>query len=211
MGIFNFSKKKQSTKQHEQPASSAVIIQGPRYLRSYLIDPDADVTDKFKIEAPHIEWVGQLASSTQNRQFAIHYYGSLINKEVIVADKDIVQKVVAVDVYTNEKILLFDKTLHGWGGFITDAYEEYKSLERPANKVYVSKYDTVKFKILFVAYYNASTKEELQEEATVSGMVEVNGAMLPLQDAFDDAFDALVIYAIDEKGNRFEIINEELA
>ena len=211
MGLMDFFKKKQFAKPQEQTASLTMILQGPRYLRSYLTVPDLDIADKAKIEDPYIEWIGQLVSITQNRQFTIRYYGDLINEEIIVADKDAGQKIVAIDIKTNEEILLFDKTLHGWDGFITGAYEEHKSLERHANKAYVSKNNTANFKILVKAYYKVGTREELQAETSTSGKVEVNGEMLSLQDAFDDAFDALVIYAIDENGNRFEIINEELA
>lgn len=204
-------KRNKSTKPAEPVAVPKLAIQGPCYLRSHLTVPDVEIADAFKVKDPGISWVGQLISTNQNRRFSIRYYGNLMAGETIVAEEEIVQKVVAVDIETNEEILLFDKALHGWDGFIAGTYGDHKSLERLTNKIYVSKKGTSAFQILLVAYYNAGTKEELLEEATVNGTIEVNGAMLPLQDAFDDAFDALVIYVIDEIGNKFQLINEELA
>jgi hypothetical protein len=102
--------------------------------------------------------------------------------------------------------------VHGWEGFITDAYEEQKSIPRLVDKIYRTKNNADTFRILFLAFYNDGTKQELLELKNSEGQVELgDGSVLSIQDAFDDAFDAVVIYAIDDNGNRFELINEELA
>lgn len=56
------------------------------------------------------------------------------------------------------------------------------------------------------------TRETLIEFTNESGQIEFdNGQHLDMQDAFDDAFDGLSVYAIDESGKKFQIIDEELA
>jgi hypothetical protein len=203
MGLFNFFKK--------QVKQDRLLIQGPKYLRNNLTTPTPDLIDTIKIQ-PAIEWMGQLISSTQNRFFKIRYYGDLLDNETIVSEDDNPQRVIAIDVDTNEEILVFDKALHGWDGFIIDGYKDQKNIPRPADKLYQTKNGADRFRIIFVAVYNSGTEQELLELKASENQMELeNGLTLNIQDAFDDAFDWVVIYAIDDNGNRFELINEELA
>jgi len=209
MGLFNFFKKQDK---QDQTPQGTLMLQGPKYLRKNLAIPTPDLIDIVKIKYPDIQWIGQLITSTQNRHFKIQYYGDLMNNETIIGSDKGVQRLIAIDSSTDEEILLFDKTVHGWEGFITDAYEEQKSIPRLVDKIYRTKKNADTFRILFLAFYNYGTKQELLELKNAEGQVELgNGSVLNIQDAFDDAFDAVVIYAIDDNGNRFELINEELA
>jgi hypothetical protein len=210
MGLFNLFKKKDN--KQGQIQQDSLKLQGPKYLRKHLTPLSADIVGEFKIKQPNIQWIGQLISTTQNRHFEVKYYGDLMNDKTIIAADKGVQKLIAIDPDSKEDILLFDKMLHGWDGLICNTYQDQKNVDRNPNKLYKSKNKTDKFKIVFLAFYNEGTKQELLESATPNGQIQLEtGLALNLQDAFDDAFDSVVIYAIDDDGNKFELINEELA
>jgi len=210
MGLFNLFKKKDD--KQDQSQENSLRLQGPKYLRDHLTSLTADIISSFKIKHPNVQWLGQLTSTKQNRRFQIKYYGDLLNDETIIDTDKGVQQLIAVDTDTNEEILLFDKMIHGWDGFICDTYHDQKNVYRKANKLYKSKDNTYNFRIVVLAFYNNGTKQELLESATSEGQIQLeSGLTLNLQDAFDDAFDAIIIYAIDDSGNKFELVNEELA
>lgn len=209
MRLFNIFQKKD--KKQEQDQQDFLKLQGPKYLREYLTPLTSEIVGHFKINYPDVQWIGQLISTAQNRHFQIKYYGDIMNDETIIdTDKGVLQ-IIAVDNDTNNEILLFDKMIHGWNGFVCNTYQDQKNVDRKANKLYRSKNNNYNFRIVLLAFYNKGTGQELLESATPTGEVQMeNGLTLKVQDAFDDAFDAIAIYVIDDQGNKFEIINEEL-
>jgi hypothetical protein len=210
MRLFNIFQKKD--KKQEQGQQDLLKLQGPKYLRNYLTPLTSEIVGNFKIKYPDVQWIGQLISNGQNRHFQIKYYGDIMNNETIIDTDKGVQQILAVDIETNSEILLFDKMIHGWNGFVCNTYHDQKNIDRKANKLYRSKNNNYNFRIVLLAFYNKGTGQELIESATSTGEVQMeNGLTLKVQDAFDDAFDVIAIYAIDDQGNKFEIINEELA
>ena len=210
MGLFSLFRKKGGKQENDQ--STLLKLQGPKYLKEHLAIPSDEIKAQIRISNPEVQWMGQLVSAAGNREFQIKYYGDLMNEETIIDTDNGVQRVIAIDTKSNEEILLFDKMLHGWDGFITNAFEGQKNTPRIPDKLYIAKNNTDIFTIGFVAYYNNGTKQELMESVTSEGVIQLDsGLSVDLQDAFDDGFDAVVIYAFDEKGNKFELVNEELA
>lgn len=207
MGLFDFFKKGSEP----QPVRPILKLQGPKYLRNHLSVPAAGMGSTVKIQYPDIQWLGQLVSQLQNRFFQIRYYGKLLDNETITDTEEGVLRVVAINPDSKEEILLFDKMLHGFDGFISNANADSASIARNADKRYHQ--DTSeKFQILILAFYNEGTRQELMDQVDPNGNIETeNGHTIPIQDAFDDAFDVLAIYAIDEKGRKFDLVNEELA
>lgn len=211
MGLFDFLKSKQQPTEESPTPQPALMMQGPAYLRPYLKPLDADLHKLLRIQTRNHEWVGQLVSGNNNCFFSIRFFGNLLSGSLIVSKDRKPQKTIAVVSDTQEEILLFDKALHGWDGFICNCYESEKA-DRPADTIYTSKTGTTKFRIVLLAIYSEGTHEELPGNIDKDGNIELeNGIMIPLQDAFDNAFDGLVVYAIDENGKHFELINEELA
>jgi hypothetical protein len=209
MGLFNIFQKKD--KKQERGKQDSLKLQGPKYLRDYLTPLTSEIVGNFKIKNPNVQWIGQLISTGQNRHFQIKYYGDIMNDETIIDTDKGVQQIIAVDIDSNEEILLFDKMIHGWNGFVCNTYQDQKNVDRKANKLYMSKNNNCNFRIVLLAFYNKGTSQELIESATPTGEVQMeNGLTLKVQDAFDDAFDAIAIFAIDSHGNKFEIVNEEL-
>src|ERR1700741_5360302 len=99
MGIFNFFRKQ--TSENPLPADG-LQLQGPNYLRKYLIKPSVELSNKIKISHPDIQWAGQLISSAGNEYFKIKYFGDLLSNTTIIASGERVQRVVAIDPQTEE-------------------------------------------------------------------------------------------------------------
>jgi hypothetical protein len=216
MGIFNFLFGKRKYDDYLPPDKldlfNSLKLLGPKYLRKHLTTPLPELASASKIKHSDIEWVGQLISSSQNIYFEIKYYGDIMNREYIAYCKEGVAKVVAVDTKTKEEILLFDKAYHGYDGFMGEVYEEDRKKTRIPDKKYVSKKGSDKFQIVLHVYYNHGIREAIADDADSKKMIEFeDGISMPMQDAFDDAFDGLNVIAIDENGNKFTIILEELA
>lgn len=213
MGLFNFFKRKQPDWPAGTALPSPLTAQGPMYLRPYLTLLEEDMKSFYKIRYPNVEWIGQLVSSTGNRWFTIKYYGELLDKATIVNAnlRQWPMKVVAVDDQSGEEIVLFDKAVHGFEGFIAHEYKETMPASRPVDKEYPFANAGLSFKIVFVAFYN-STEEHLSEYLNDDGLVEVPEGIGPisLADACPDAFDALGVYVIGKNGKRTEMISEEL-
>lgn len=210
MGLFDFLKNK---KPGEAVAKTHnLLIRGPRYLRPHLTAPDNDIAAALRLPVQHdVQWSGQLISSRRDRFFDIHYFGDLINDETIVDTCDIVQKIIAVNPIDGQEIILFDKACHGWEGFICDMYSGQELLGLNSKK-YISKTRSDNFRIVFIANYNSGTKTKLLDSVDQNGNIMLeNGSRLHIQDAFDDAFDAVTIYAVDRSHRYFKIVGEELA
>lgn len=197
---------------NDQPGKPSLVLQGPKYLRPFLTNLDADLAAKFPVKYPGTIWRGQLVSSSQNKLFKIKFYGDEFKDGCIAATEEAGQIVIAVDPVSNEEILLFDKARHGWDAFHSGFYEEERQIERPVDNWCQTEHGTDTFRLVITAYYNEGTKETLLDEVDDNGMVELpSGDMLPLQDAFDDCFDSFGVDAIDEQGHAFKLISEELA
>ena len=197
---------------NNQPFEPSLKLQGPKYLRPFLTNLDADLAAKFPVKYPDVIWRGQLVSSSQNKLFRIKFYGDIFDDGCIVSTEEAGQIVIAVDPVSNEEILLFDLARHGWDAFHSGFNAEEQQMERPVNNWSRTEHGTETFRLVITAFYNEGTKETLLEEMDDNGMVELpSGSILPLQDAFDDCFDSFGVDAIDEQGHTFELISEELA
>lgn len=209
MGIFDFLKTK---KTGNVPQVRDLIVQGPGYLRPHLVAPDSDLIDRLRLPTRKASvYVRQISTPDDRKLFTIKYHGNLHKGETIDDTDDAVKKLIAVSPDNGSEILLFDKMIHGWEGFVCDRYADQKRISRNLKK-FVSADGADIFRIVFIAYYNDGTKSELLENADSDGNVTLeNGAIMNIQDAFDNAFDAVIIYVIDENGKVIEIVNDELA
>jgi len=209
MGIFNFGKKEKADK----PLNSTFLLQGPGYLRKNLDKLDPDLINKIRIKNASIQWAGQLKSSEGNSYFQIRYFGELLGNATIVSTREgIPQRLMAIDSNGKEEILLFDKAFHGWEGYVVNEHESARNISRSIDLLYQNKKGSNTFRIVFLAYYNEGIKEEILELKTSPDQIQLaDGRIVSLQDGFDNAFDAVLIYAIDEEGIISEIINEELS
>lgn len=206
MGIFDFLKKKTQP----SPYGAALKIQGPEYLRKHLVQKDNTVQLPLKWKDRQRTWTGQLVSAAGGSYFELYYHGKCDNDRIL-GTNDSILRVVAVSLNDGEEIVVFDNTRHGWDGYIGDAYSEQEDFERKAVNKFTSSYGTLQFRIYMQATYNHGTESELMQEAENGHVTLMDGSMVAVQDAFDNAFDVVSIYAVDENDRIFEIVSEELA
>lgn len=206
MGIFDFLKKKIQP----VPNVAALKIQGPEYLRKHLARKDDAVQLPLKWKDRQRTWTGQLVSAGGGTYFELYYHGKC-DIDRILAANDGILKVVAVSLNDGEEVVVFDNTRHGWDGYIGDTYSEQEDFERKAVNKFTSSYGTLQFRIYLQVTYNHGAESELMQEAKNGHLTLMDGSMVAIQDAFDNAFDVVSIYAVDENDRIFEIVSEELA
>ena len=197
MGILNFLKKKKAI---------ARQIPGPGYLDNLAEVIIADDVLKH-------EWRGRLKSPSGQTKFKIKFYGKLHShyNNLIVGTDFAPLLVYAADPETGEEILVFDGCKYGYNALFCDTYSKDQNGNRPVDSTYSAKGDSV-FEIIISVYNVVYFDNELAGSADSDGFVELaDGSKQSLFDASRNAFDTLSVYAINEKGERFMIISEELA
>jgi len=196
MGLFDFLKKKQPDRK---------AIPGPTYLEG--------LTEK--VNAKDIlkhEWRRKLKSPSGQTKFGIKYYGKLHSelKHLIMGINSAPILVYAVDPDNGQEILIFDGCKYGYDALFCDTYTE-KQINRLANKTYTIEGER-SFEIIISIYNGAYFDNELSALADNDGFVELaNGSKQNLDFVNRNAFDTLQVYAVNEKGESFNIISEELA
>lgn len=172
----------------------------PTYLKSYA--KNGNIQDD-------IITCFELVASNGNHQFMIEYYGDFLSDDnkMIVQTEFAPQLVVATEPISNEKIILFDGTKHGYNAMFCDEYNDEQRQNRP-----LIKFDDNLYAIAFEVFYNIDYLEERDDFVNNNGDVElINGEIIDFETLQNNGFDALAITLIDKNGNAFELINETLA
>ena len=196
MGLFDFLKKKQPDRKD---------IQGPTYLEGFTEKVSAKDVLKH-------EWRGKLKSLSGQTWFRIKYYGKLHSeiKGLIMGTNSAPILVYAVDPDNGQEILIFDGCKYGYDALFCDTYTE-KQINRLANKNYAVEGDGL-FEIVISIYNGAYFDNEFAEQVDEDGFIELaDGTKQTLDFVNRNAFDTLQVYAVNKKGESFNIISEELA
>jgi hypothetical protein len=198
MGLFDFLKKKKSEVKE---------ILGPTYL-----DHCADTI--YSDDVLKHEWRGKIRSPSGQKKFRIKFYGKIHSelKDLIVGTDFAPILVYAVDPNDGQEILIFDGCKYGYNMLFCDTYTQEQFNNRPVNNFYKNTFGDEIFEIVISVYNVVYYDGELLEQADGDGFVElVDGSMQDFKIAQRNAFDTLQVYAINEKGESFNIIAEELA
>ena len=208
MGFFDFLINRKPKVGSEDKSAEPLHIKGPAYIRTLLRPINYRVPGLPKFD-PKIQFVGKLATEA-DQTFSLKYHGELSTSGLIIDAGNIPLKVIAVGGISGQEIVLFDKSIHGWNGFIRGIFHNQGSKNEGAFLDYLRNSTNV-FEIYLIAYYNQGTKAELLDEC-VDGVVVIGGGRrLDVQTAFDDGFDAIEIYAVDSQGIAYSVVAEELA
>ncbi|MES2701720.1 MAG: hypothetical protein V4649_03730 [Bacteroidota bacterium] len=177
---------------------------GPTYLEKFV---DIVANDKIVLEG---EWTRQLKTFEGGTKFKIEYYGERYEDLIAATDFD-PALVVAVDVATGQKILLFDGCLHGYNAMFCDTYTAQQITGRVANNVYREKDGNEQFELILSASYQMS-EDEFAGFIDESGNAEMlNGTIVSAETAWRNSFDFFEITAVNSRGDKFVILSEELA
>lgn len=160
-----------------------------------------------------IEWRGQIKSSTNNRKFRIKYYGEFFEEYKLIANTDLAPELIfAEDIETNEKILLFDGCKHGYDAMLCDEYSSEQINNRPLSSTFIDNDGQEIFEVLVSVYYNIDYEDELVYLQNEAGNIElVSGEIISTETLLRNGFDFLAITVINEKGNKQNIFEKELA
>lgn len=199
MGIFDIFKNNKVVKSTDNG------ILGPTFLEMFtehIQNPD-------KLETH--EWRRKLKSSSGNTFFKIKFYGELDSN--LIVNTDFAPMIIwAIDISTREEILLFDGCKHGYNSLFCDVYTDEQINTREIFDIYKDKKGNELFEIIISTYYGIDYDDEFEEEVDQNGFIElIDNSKKEFEYVKRNGFDTLQILAIDEKGNSFEIVSEELA
>ncbi|WBA44196.1 hypothetical protein [Hymenobacter canadensis] len=154
---------------------------------------------------------------TGNRWFRIRYAGQRHQEHgaLIVGVNGSPAIVVAVDAETQEEIVLFDGSQHGYDALFGDAGT---SAQRPALGAwdyYQDQDGEDTFGVGLSAYYQIDYEDEeegyLDEVDEQGGITLPNGRQMPFAEAQQNGFDCFQIAITNQRGRTTEIVSEELA
>jgi hypothetical protein len=199
MGLFDFLKKKKPVVVKKIP--------GPTYLEGLTEIVQAD-------DILQHEWRRKLKAPSGQTHFNIRFYGQLHPelKDLIVRTDFAPILVYAVDPDNGQEFLIFDGCKYGYDALFCDSYSKKQIKNRPTNTTYQSTNGDEVFDIIISIYNGIYFAGEFADQADSEGYIElVDGKKEKLEVVERNAFDTLQVYAINESGEVFNIIAEELS
>lgn len=162
-----------------------------------------------------IEWRGQIQSSTQNKRLKIKYYGELFEEYQLICGTDFAPELIyAVDIDSNEEILLFDGAKHGYDPMFCDEFTNEQLTNRPLIHEYKDQDDQTVFNVIVKVYHNIDYNniEEIESLANPVGEIElISGEIISIEQLKANAFDFIQIIVMNSLGNVYRIFERELA
>ena len=183
-------------------------LEAPTYLENFAVYNNSAYFE----DLLDIEWRGQIKSSSGNRKFFIKYYGEIMEQYGLIACTDFSPALVyAEDVVTGEKILLFDGCKHGYAAMFCDEYSDEQHSNRPTTNTFVDASGCETFEIIVSVYHNIDYKEEMSDFENEDGeILLITGEKIDEVTLLRNGFDVIGISVINEKGERTEIVEENL-
>jgi len=150
-----------------------------------------------------------ICSSTGNELLEIWFYGDWFEKTDLLVDTEETPSLfVAKDPSTNEEIVIFDHAKHGYNSMFCDTFEEGKISNRILRKIEIPL-----SKVFLRLGKNIDYEEEKEDyDFDENGkVILVDGRKISWEDVITDGFDYIALFYIDEKGEKIQIADEELA
>lgn len=190
----------------------------PTYLANFVFS-EVELYSDF---IPEIEWRGQLKSSVNNKLFKIKYYGEPFNSTYegiklssydLIGDTDFAPILIyAVDIETDEEILLFDGCKHGYDALFCNSFTQDQIIKRPLRNVYQDLNENDIFEIIIKVYHNIDYEDEFSEEIKHKGGIETtSGQLLGIQTLKRDGFDYFELNLKNKNGETITPVSYELA
>ncbi|WP_378187543.1 hypothetical protein ACE939_04270 [Aquimarina sp. W85] len=194
-------------------------FQPPTYFENIV---SYDNKSYFKGIDKNIEWRGQIKSLSGNIKFRIKFYGELMTETFkghkisdtgLIVGTDFSQTlVIAEEIETKDKILLFDGCRHGYDAMFCDEYTDEQLKNRPTETIYKDEEGNEIFEIIVKVYYGIDYDEEIEDFKNENGEIElISGEIISEEKLKRNGFDYLEIRVINSKEKEIEIISEELA
>ena len=162
MGILNFFQKRNNF-------TTENSVLGPTFLKNNV----EHIMNSEKVHSH--EWRRKLKAKNVGSIFKLKYFGKLHDtyNNLIVGTDFAPSKIYAVDILTNEEILLFDGCKHGYNAMFCDEFTHEQLNNRNADKLYISENESDEFEIIISTYYGIDYEDEFREEADSNGNIEL--------------------------------------
>ena len=159
------------------------------------------------------DFVTMVISSGGNDRFEIWYYGDLFmvsgEKRNYIVDTDFApMKIVAKNIETNEEILIFDGTKHGYDNMFCDIYTEEQINNRELKKSDIPASVIVLELGYSIDYEDEKDYYDFDENKNV---ILADGSRMSWGDVICNGFDYLAISYINENGEKIQFVDCELA
>jgi hypothetical protein len=160
-----------------------------------------------------IEWRGQIQSSTQSKRFKIKYYGELYDEYQLICATDFAPELIyAVDIESNEEILLFDGAQHGYDPMFCDEFTPEQLTQRPVIHEFIDQDQQNTFEVIIKVYHNIDYDEEMESLSNAAGEIElISGKIISAEQLKADGFDFIQINVMNSLGHEYSIFERELA
>ncbi len=184
--------------------------QVPTYLEEYVIYENEQY---FKDIDLSVEWRGQIQSSTHNKKFRIKFYGEIMEEYGLIVGNDFSEAlIIAEDIETQEQIILFDGCKHGYNAMFCDEYSQDEINNRPVQNVFKDKEGNEIFEVVVSTYNGIDYDEEMEDFLNDDNKIELlSGEVITQDELKRNGFDCLFINVYNEKGEKIEIAEFELA
>ena len=154
-----------------------------------------------------------ICSQTGNDLLEVWYYGDFFmvsgeERNYIVGTDSAPEKIVAKDPETNEEILIFDVTVHGYDNMFCDVYTEEQINDRELKKLDIPASQLILELGYSIDYEDEKDDYDFDENGEV---ILVNGNKMSWDDVVLNGFDYLALSYIDKNGKKIQFVDCELA
>ena len=154
-----------------------------------------------------------ICSQTGNDLLEVWYYGDFFmvsgeERNYIVGTDSAPEKIVAKGPETNEEILIFDGTVHGYDNMFCDVYTEEQINDRELKKLDIPASQLILELGYSIDYEDEKDDYDFDENGEV---ILVNGNKMSWDDVVLNGFDYLALSYIDKNGKKIQFVDCELA
>jgi hypothetical protein len=203
MGLFDLFK----SKNRNEKNSTANQLPGPTYLEGFI----APITESTSLE--EYEW-RKLISLNGQTKFRLRYYGQLhaTYNNLIVRTEFSRPLIVAVDVVSEQEILLWDGCMHGYDPIFCESFSPEQLDNRKPETIYKDADGETIFEICVSTYNQFDYDEAMGGEVDEDGYLDLGeGRKIKFDEAKRNGFDFIGIFIINVSGTTTAIVAEELA
>lgn len=204
--MVSYSRTMMNTKKMNMEKNKKALEQYRMYIPAYLENYVKDVQENRLIEL-------SLCSTAGNELFEIWYYGDLFEvqgeEQACISQTEMApEKIVARDVITGEEIVIHDGALHGYDNMFCDEYDAEAVQNRP-----LKKYSIPASRLIVELGYGIDYEEEKEEyDIDDKGLVTlIDGRKMSWEDVKRNGIDYIAVFFENEKGNRVQFYDKELA
>ena len=153
-----------------------------------------------------------ICSRAGNELLEVWYYGEFFmvpgeGRNYIVGTDFAPEKIIAKDPETNEEILIFDGTVHGYDSMFCDVYTEEQINDRELKRLDIPASQLILELGYSIDYEDEKEDYDFDENGEV---ILVDGSKMSWDNVVLNGFDYLALSYIDKNGEKIQFVDCEL-